>query len=208
MGANRKTETFEYDDASNLTSWTSRDNKTIIYTYDELNRLVTKSRPGSERDITYRYDIAGRIVLVEDEADSTTYKYDRLSRVEEVVDQEARTVSYVHDGLGRRTKLTCPDNSHITYEYDKLYELTFVDYNDGNSTNYYYDSLGNRTGTNGGSAVSYSRNRLNQYTAVDGTDYSYDNNGNLIDDGTSVCLITALAVCSFITMTAWAPWWP
>lgn len=30
----------------------------------------------------------------------------------------------------------------------------------------------------------YSRNSLDQYTSVDGTDYSYDDNGNLTDDGT------------------------
>ena len=35
-----------------------------------------------------------------------------------------------------------------------------------------------------GSTTSYSRNSLNQYTSVGGTGYSYDNNGNLTDDGT------------------------
>jgi len=70
------------------------------------------------------------------------------------------------------------------YYYDVLYQLITVDYNDGNLTDYFYDVLGSRTEVNDGASTSYLRNSLNQYTSVGGTSYSYDNNGNLTDDGT------------------------
>ena len=65
-----------------------------------------------------------------------------------------------------------------------LYQLTNVDYNDGNSTAYHYDDLGNRTSVVNGGTTSYNSNSLNQYTSVGGTGYSYDDNGNLTNDGT------------------------
>ena len=65
-----------------------------------------------------------------------------------------------------------------------LYQLAYVDYNDGNSTDYYYDALGNRTSVDDGSSTSYLHNSLNQYYSVGGTGYSYDDNGNLTNDGT------------------------
>jgi len=62
--------------------------------------------------------------------------------------------------------------------------LTNVDYNDGSETDYYYDSLGNRTSVVNGGTVNYLRNRLNQYYSVGGSSYSYEDNGNLTNDGT------------------------
>ncbi len=51
------------------------------------------------------------------------------------------------------------------------------------NSHYSYDSLGNRTGVDDGSPTTYLCNNLNQYTSVGGSSYSYDNNGNLTDDG-------------------------
>ena len=51
------------------------------------------------------------------------------------------------------------------------------------ANSYSYDSLGNRTDVNDGTPTTYLRNNLNQHTSVGGTNYSYDNNGNLTDDG-------------------------
>ncbi len=44
--------------------------------------------------------------------------------------------------------------------------------------------LGNRTSVVNGGTTSYNSNSLNQYTSVGGTGYSYDDNGNLTNDGT------------------------
>jgi YD repeat-containing protein len=73
----------------------------------------------------------------------------------------------------------------ITYTYDPLYRLTAADYSDGNYTYYTYDAVSNRltqetpAGTN-----DYEYNIANRLVEVDGTSYSWDNNGNLTYDGT------------------------
>lgn len=266
-------EALAYDKNSNVISRKNRKDETIYSEHDAMNRLVLKIRPG-EPNITYAYDISGRIADVNDGGDMTSYSHDGIGRVTDVNDSEDRLVSYEYDSRGLRTKLVYPDNSYITYEYDalsrltkikdedgnsiaeyeydalsrrtlltlgndanamyeydianrlkkltnnisdgnsivfeynrydkvgnrlsmkvddanehiyqydSLYQLIFVDYNDGNSTSYSYDSLGNRISVDDGNLVSYSRNNLNQYTSVGSAVYSYDDNGNLIHDGT------------------------
>jgi RHS repeat-associated protein len=89
-----------------------------------------------------------------------------------------------YDKVGNRLSYKIDDANEQVYIYDKLYQLTFVDYNDGNTTDFDYDKLGNRTSVvNGGTKV-YLSNKLNQYTSVGGAAYTYDNNGNLTNDGT------------------------
>ena len=72
---------------------------------------------------------------------------------------------------------------HFSFQYDNLYQLTFVDYNNGSQTRYDYDLLGNRTTVVNGGTTNYESNRLNQYTKVNETDFTYEKNGNLTYDG-------------------------
>lgn len=88
-----------------------------------------------------------------------------------------------YDKVGNRLRMKVDNNNAHVYAYDKLYQLTFVDYNNGNSTGYWYDKLGNRTSVISGGTTNYLRNRLNQYTSVGGTNYTYDPNENLTYDG-------------------------
>lgn len=76
----------------------------------------------------------------------------------------------------------------ITYTYDPLYRLTGANYNSGESFNYTYDAAGNRLAYNINSTqvATYTydiANRLTQVTGVDLATYTYDDNGNLLDDG-------------------------
>jgi RHS repeat-associated protein len=49
---------------------------------------------------------------------------------------------------------------------------------------YSFDALGNRVDVNeNGTVTNYTTNSLNQYTSVGGVTYSYDDNGNLTNDG-------------------------
>ena len=70
------------------------------------------------------------------------------------------------------------------YGYDCLYEVNEVDLGGSNWAKYGYDKLGNRKKTIIDSdTVVYSPNSLCQYVKVDGTQLTYDNNGNLTYDG-------------------------
>ena len=83
--------------------------------------------------------------------------------------------------------MTTQQGTH-SYAYDKTYRVKGVDYPSGYpfaDIAYDYDLVGNRTQVSGGVIELYSSNRLNQYTQVNSTPYSYDGNGNLTSDGTN-----------------------
>jgi len=265
-------EQFTYDKNSNVLTYTNRKGQITTCEYDALNRLTHKEQ-GTQRDITFDYDVAGRLNQVDDNSNITTYAYDRVGRVKEVTDPYDRTVKYEYDSSGRRTKLIYPEggsnyiqysyhaddrldrvykgtstyadygydelgrrntvatgaggwsyefklndrlesitdsfssdnsisfdytydkagnrlsmeidggNQH-DYTYDKIYRLNAVDYPVGDDAAYYYDSVGNRTSMTKGTTTSYTANNLNEYVTVGTTTYSYDQNGNLFNDGT------------------------
>ncbi len=76
----------------------------------------------------------------------------------------------------------------INYTYDPLYRLTEANYSTGDYYHYTYDAVGNRlqqtTMVNGlSSVVDYGYDNANRLTSVNGTTYTWDNNGNLLNDG-------------------------
>jgi RHS repeat-associated protein len=75
----------------------------------------------------------------------------------------------------------------ITYTYDKLYRLTDADYSSGESFAYAYDPVGNRTvhtrTLTATTVITYAYDAANRLVNVDGVDYTWDANGNLLSDG-------------------------
>ena len=76
----------------------------------------------------------------------------------------------------------------INYDYDPLYRLTEANYSTGDYYHYTYDAVGNRTEqqTLIGSVPltnNYVYDAANRLTSVDGVAYTWDNNGNLLNDG-------------------------
>jgi RHS repeat-associated protein len=82
----------------------------------------------------------------------------------------------------------------ITYTYDHLYRLTSADYSTGETFAYGYDAVGNRTvqtqTITSTTVTTYTyddANRLDYYYEDgDQTDLAWDDNGNLLTQGTSV----------------------
>ena len=72
----------------------------------------------------------------------------------------------------------------IDYSYDPLYRLAAADYSSGEFFHYAYDAVGNRLtqGTLSGMST-YTYDAANRLTSVDGVAYSWDANGNMLDDG-------------------------
>jgi len=74
----------------------------------------------------------------------------------------------------------------ISYTYDALYRLTAADYSDGKYFHYAYDAVGNRLSQQTPTGnTTYGYDNANRLTAVNGTPYTWDNNGNLLSDGVS-----------------------
>lgn len=73
----------------------------------------------------------------------------------------------------------------INYDYDPLYRLTAADYYYTNEFYHYtYDAVGNRlTASNQSSETSYQYDVANRLTDVNGVAYTFDANGNLLNDG-------------------------
>ena len=78
--------------------------------------------------------------------------------------------------------------STINYVYDPLYRLTEANYANGDYYHYTYDAVGNRltqTTSLGGLVVTtnYMYDDANRLTSVNGVTYTWDDNGNLLNDG-------------------------
>jgi RHS repeat-associated protein/uncharacterized repeat protein (TIGR01451 family) len=85
-----------------------------------------------------------------------------------------------------------PMTTVITYDYDPLYRLTSATYSSpsagsgqsGQVYTYTYDQVGNRlTMGADGDVKEYAYDAANRLTSVDGVSYTWDDNGNLLDDG-------------------------
>ncbi len=72
----------------------------------------------------------------------------------------------------------------ISYTYDSLYRLTEADYSTGELYQYGYDSVGNRLTYSGPDGTkTYVYDAANRLTSVNGVGYTWDDNGNLLNDG-------------------------
>ena len=230
-----------YDANGNVKTRRSRAGEHFSYDYDTLNRLLREDVPYSTTDITYTYDLIGRILTVADESGTITHDYNTAGGLKTVTQLDGKMVVYDYDANGNRIQLTWPDNWFVTYHYDELDRVTDIKENGTELLAHYdYDALSRRTlitygnGTTssfdldpddndlnaidhtfGSSSVgfaytynqnneriseivtddlylwrpdgsaneSYTPNNLNQYSAVGGTAFAYDGNGNLTDDG-------------------------
>ncbi len=72
----------------------------------------------------------------------------------------------------------------INYVYDPLYRLTSAAYSTGNSYQYTYDAVGNRlTASEQSTVTNYQYDAANRLTSAGGVGYTWDANGNLLNDG-------------------------
>lgn len=140
----------------NILTFRTRAGSTIVNTFDELNRLKTKT-PQSEPTVTYVYDLAGRLLsaskpVVSGDPGTGTFSldYDSAGRfyLEEYPD--SKTVEHVLDENGNATRTTYPDGSwYIDRVFDELNRLTDIKLNGTTSSalEFQYDALSRRTKT-------------------------------------------------------------
>ena len=187
---------FIYDSVGRLTkaSDTASGAGTIDFAYDILDRLIQEVT--SQGSVSYQYDVLGRrINMVANGQQPTTYQYDPASRLTQVA-QGSLTVGLGYDNANRRTSLTYPNNTSTSYGYDVASRLTGITHLGPSgiieALTYQYDAVGNRTSLtrNNGTAsllpaavASTTYDAANEQTAFAGAALTYDNNGNLTNDG-------------------------
>jgi YD repeat-containing protein len=126
--SNSDYEQYTYDAASNVVTERRRNGQQFNYTYDALNQLRFEDRPGTEPDISNRYDLLGRLRLTYKEGvlgSGLTFTYDVLGRQTAEASNKG-TVSSAYNEAGQRTQLTHPDLFAISYDRDMTGAVTAV----------------------------------------------------------------------------------
>jgi RHS repeat-associated protein len=182
---------YTYDANSNRASMTDPQNGVTSYIYDTLNRLSTLTPPTAfgTGSFGFTYDaLSRRTQMTRPNGVTSNYTYNNLSQLLSVLHQVgASTIDgavYTVDPAGNRTAKT-DEHANVTsnYTYDPLYELTQVMQSTTTTESYSFDPVGNRLSSLGVSP--YSVNASNELTAIPGTTYTYDSNGNTLTKVTS-----------------------
>jgi RHS repeat-associated protein len=167
-------EQYDYDPNGNRTSLRKRDASTIGYSYDALNRVLVKDIPGTTNgDVYYGYDnrnlqLFARFGSTSGQGVTTTYdEFGRLATSANNVGGTSRSLSYLHDADGNRTRLTFPDSNYVTYEYDGLDRMSAI--KESGSTQIAtitYDNLGQRSGLTGGVTTAYTYDGIGRLASL------------------------------------------
>lgn len=154
-------EAMLYDPAGNVTYRRLRDGTSISFTYDKLDRPTLKDLPGGEPDVSYGYDLLGRLTSASQPGYAVSFSYDALGRNLTQV-SPLGTVSSQYDVAGRRTRLTYPGTDlFVDYDYLVTGEASKIRENGvttgvGVLATYTYDDLGLRTKLTFGNGVAQS----------------------------------------------------
>lgn len=120
-------EAYQYDASGNRVSLRKRDGRTIAYSYDAMNRMVSKTYPnGGARSIYYAYDLQGHQTAARfdgtgggDAVLSTWNGTGTQGSSTTVMAGISRTLSYGYDQDIARTSVTYPDGRVVTFHrYD------------------------------------------------------------------------------------------
>ncbi|MCB9525413.1 MAG: hypothetical protein H6702_18835 [Myxococcales bacterium] len=185
--------TYGYDAVGNRTQVATPQGVTA-YGYDELNRMASVTDPDGNQT-TYTYAATGnRESMTLPNGVQTLYQYDALRRLVglTVLDPGGAVLANYAYGLGdageRLRVIELHTDRTVDYEYDALYRLTAETITQGDEARtieYSYDAVGNRLSrddsVDGITAYAYDDN--DQITAVNGTPYEFDSNGNLVAIG-------------------------
>ncbi len=180
---------FSYDANGNLLSLNDALNHTTSYTYDNMDRVQTRTDPLLRQE-SYSYDLNGNQVSATDrKGQVTTFTYDALNRLKFVgfktvvsggTTTYESTISYTYDAGNRMTQVVDSAGGTITRAYDNLDRLTSESTPQG-SISYAYDSAGRQTSmtVTGQPQVSYTYDNASRLTQISQssstTSFSYDN---------------------------------
>jgi RHS repeat-associated protein len=158
-------EELGYDANSNVISRRLRDATSIAFGYDRLNRVTLKDLPGSEPDVSFSYDLLGRMISATQSGHALGFAYDALGRN---ISQSGPlgTLSYGYDAAGRRTSMGYPAIAGasaltLNYDYDLTGNVMAIRENGATSgagvlASYSYDALGRRASLTYGNSVTQS----------------------------------------------------
>jgi RHS repeat-associated protein len=157
-------ELFVYDQAGNVTSAILRDGQTVSMQYDGLDRVTYRDVPEADRDVSYTYDLAGRMLSASlpgsNAGLSVSWAYDKLGRVVSTT-SNGRSIGYSYAPGGGSATLTWPDGQSSAISIDAAGRIGSVSGLPAAGSpvlaSIAYDQLGRRT------SVSRGNGTLTQY---------------------------------------------
>lgn len=146
----------QYDDAGNVTKTINPLGYEWTFTYDNRNRKLTETRPGTGTPtLHWAYDAAGNVVKITDaRGNETDTMYDAANRVTKVEQpsvaifgggSQRPTTLTEYDRNGNATKVTDPNGHETVNTYDKLNRLVTTTDAESIVVRNEYDLVGNRT---------------------------------------------------------------
>jgi len=143
MGADAVTETYQYDEAGNVTRITDQQGRSINATYTSRGQPATQT-DALGRTTQYSYDAAGNLTSVTDPLNQTTrYTYDGMGRLTSIITPLGRVQTLSYDPSGNLTGITYPQSGSIAITYDPLGQPTSIKLPSGLTYTASYDQNGN-----------------------------------------------------------------
>lgn len=188
--------TRSYDTLGRSTGFDLGSDYDVDYGYDNFGRFSSVQSVLSAATNVFNYSYLGDSDLIESMVsgsitNSKAYEPNR-NLITNVKNASGYTTiseyNYTNDELGRRTQRIdgmSAGSTTNTFEYNNRSEVVSAALG-VNDFDYVYDNIGNRTSTTNNSVTNdYTANSLNQYSDIDGTNLTYDLDGNLLSDGVS-----------------------
>ncbi|MFN7894124.1 MAG: RHS repeat-associated core domain-containing protein [Pirellula sp.] len=130
----------EYNELNQVNRTVDPNGNVLVFTYDNLARLITKSRSDN---VTYRYTYtpAGNLDSIVDARGTTRFNYDLSNRLLSRVEPDGQSLQYTYDLLGRTLTMTTLAGE-TRYAYDSIGQLTSLTAPNGDVTKYKYNAAG------------------------------------------------------------------
>ncbi|WP_340676530.1 DUF6531 domain-containing protein, partial [Paraglaciecola sp.] len=112
-------EQYTYDNNSNAISQRLRSGQTITLAYDNVNRLLSRTYPTAVENVTFKYDLLGRVIqklASNNSLNSVYYSWDRVGRLTSMYSTDINSLN-----MGS-------DLSSTRFEYDAASNLTRTTY--------------------------------------------------------------------------------
>ena len=186
-----------YDTEGRLVEVMDTSGQDITRSYDGYDHVIAETSNGSA--ISYSFDLTGRRTsMTPSGSSSVTYTYDDANRLLSIL-QNDLVVRFAYDNAGRRRSTSFPGGVTATYSRDAAGRIIGIAYTASSGEvmtdfAYSYDSIGKRSSVTQantptklpkptGSDRAFDSN--NRMVRNEGVNLSYDDDGNLLSDGTN-----------------------
>lgn len=204
--------TYGYNRLNVLSEYTNGRGQQTTLAYDDAGR-ITRSI-STEDAVSYTYDANGNVLTVRNSEGTVTREYDALNRVTSYTDTQGNTITYTYDEVGNLQTMGYPGGNVVTYTYDAANRMeTITDWN-GNITIYTYDNAGNLIMTDrpDNTLLTQTYDAAGRLTSMEDIympndavicqyDFTYDNDGNIIEEASNKTQSLNTDASTFAEMT-------